>query len=150
MEILFPLLFGTISGLLIILSVFFTIRNSLRLHSWVRVPGTVVRFEETVTGTGKAVKTKHLEASLGGEVVSYPVIEYKTKEGDTHTFTSRIGSSDSSTRDQIRPGTQLRVLYNPAEPTHAITINPGLFWAFPAILGALGLMFAAAVISMLS
>jgi Protein of unknown function (DUF3592) len=147
----FPVLFGFGAFILLSLSIYFLISNLIKLNRWEKAIGKVTKFSKEVTGQGIVlISTEELEASIGGEVVFYPVIEFKDATGKVFTFTSKIGSSDPSSRKSFNPQKELQILYDPKNPTKASIYSSGLFWVPSIVLGILGVLFLAAVVSMLS
>jgi hypothetical protein len=75
----------------------------------------------------------------------YPVIEYISSDGKSHSVQLTEGSSTPS----YEKGDEVTVLYDPAHPLEARIKSFGssaLMWVLPGITGILGIAFLAAVI----
>lgn len=151
MDTIIPNIVLTISTLFIILFLFLTIKNLIKLSAWVKTKGKVIDHTRQISGNGKMiVDNEKVEASIGGEPVYYPVIEFKDSQGSTHTFTSKLGSSDPSTKKNFDKSASLKVIYNPNNPEQASILNFGFFWMPSVVIGVLGLLFLAVYFSMIS
>jgi hypothetical protein len=76
----------------------------------------------------------------------YPVVEFVSKDGRSHTMHMTEGSSAPS----HEVGDEVIVLYNPERPLHARIQSFGssaLMWVLPGITGILGLAFLGGVIA---
>lgn len=95
---------------------------------WVRgassAQGRVLGFAKTLNEEGKDFY--------------YPLIAFKTAEGRTIEFRSKIGRE----RPMYQVNDPVEVLYEPRRPNEAVIRSFGSLWLFPGILTALGLGFA--------
>jgi hypothetical protein len=104
----------------------------------------VVMFRRTKTFVGRAHKSAGEYVSSvgrtnpsGAGVSTYPVVEFKTAEGQQIRFEARAAVALPGRKI----GKSLEVLYDPADPAHAVVNNWVEIWAPALIFAATGLMF---------
>ncbi|NTV14606.1 MAG: DUF3592 domain-containing protein [Desulfobulbaceae bacterium] len=67
----------------------------------------------------------------------YPVVEFKTANGEKVKFT---GSAGNAGGPQLPTGSRVEVLYDPANPSQAWIMSFVQYWLGPAGVTAMGLM----------
>jgi hypothetical protein len=87
-----------------------------------------------IDAVGKVVDIRTSRSSKGGVTYS-PVIEFVSRDGQTHRFTSGYSSS---WRPEI--GKSEPVIYDPARPEDAIEKSAFQMYVFPGIFAAVGLL----------
>ncbi len=101
----------------------------------VRTTGVVVGQEETVTTTSRG-SASH---TYSEEVIDYnPVVEFTGEGGETHRFT---GSTGGEGKPIIETGSEVEVLYDPADPGSAQIASFEQFWLGPVVVAGAGLIF---------
>ncbi len=100
------------------------------------------------TGTVVDVTTKWSNArdpGATGSWLRFPVVQYETAEGRPITFTSRTGTSPSP----YKPGRQVPVLYDPANPRDARINTFMMTGLLPGCLVAFGAFFVVLSVAIL-
>ncbi|MFL5346469.1 MAG: DUF3592 domain-containing protein, partial [Hyalangium sp.] len=67
----------------------------------------------------------------------YPVLRYRTQAGATQEVVSNVGSNPP----RYKEGDSLVVLYDPAQPDNMRIHTVFNVWAFPLLLGGIGVVF---------
>jgi hypothetical protein len=83
----------------------------------------------------------HVKVGKNGGTTYAPVVEFKTPDGETHRFTSRMSSSSAPVQHSPAP-----VLYDPAKPEDAVVENGFDLYGFPSIFILVGLAALAAAL----
>jgi len=91
-------------------------KYKLIYQTYVKVPGVII--------------SRKVSTSMDSEGVVYPVVKYKTNEGEELIIQSRIGVGNLD----YRVGDRMEVFYNPNNPTDAIINIPAARY-LPIILG---------------
>jgi hypothetical protein len=73
----------------------------------------------------------------GQERSYYPVLRYRTQEGSTQEVVSNVGSNPP----RYKEGDSVAVLYDPAQPDNVRIHTAFNVWAFPLMLGGIGVIF---------
>lgn len=101
-----------------------------------RFLASAVRTEGRIVDIG----TRISRTSDGRETWVYsPIVEYRTAQGETRRFEHDVWESRQPTR-----GRSVAVYYDPSNPDDARLKSVFRLWIVPLLVGALGLVFAAA------
>ncbi len=92
-----------------------------------------------VHATGTVAELAEKEGSDNHSTIYYPVVEFTTADGRVMRFESATGSNPS----MYRQGQEVKVLYNPADPAHAMIDSLMELWFAPMLLGFIGSLFSA-------
>ena len=68
----------------------------------------------------------------------FPIVEFKTAEGETIRFTGTSGGVGEALLDT---GTQVNVIYRPADPADALIVEFTQAWLGPLVLSVVGTVF---------
>jgi hypothetical protein len=134
MKWLLLLIFGGIGLAALIGGVMWGQKRQSLVRNGVRAQGKVVAQEE-----GRSPGTKGRVGSYRDASITYnPVVEFVTEAGQTVRFT---GSSGGVGKPLIDTGTEVEVIYDPAEPSHAQIASFTQFWLGPLAVAGSGLVF---------
>ncbi|HSV52810.1 MAG TPA: DUF3592 domain-containing protein [Burkholderiaceae bacterium] len=112
------------------------VRRSVRLlRAEGRAQGRVVRSAEEMVPS----------SSGGSRRYYFPVVEFKTSQGESITFQSGTGRGAATP-----PGTEVTVLFDPERPSDAEISTFMTLWFFPLVTSLFGLPFLAAGLLALS
>ncbi len=104
-------------------------------QSGVRTTGVVVAQEETISA--RTSVGRHLNNSR--EAVNYnPIVEFTDSNGETHRF---VGSTGGEGKPIIETGTEVEVIYDPADPNKAQIGSFEQFWLGPVVIAVCGVIF---------
>ena len=104
-------------------------------QSGARTTGVVVGQEETVSA--RASIGRHLNYSR--EATGYsPIVEFTDNDGEKHRF---VGSTGGEGKPIIETGTEVEVIYDPADPGKAQIGSFEQFWLGPVAVAVCGLIF---------
>jgi len=82
---------------------------------------------------------RHVSSGRNRSVTYAPRVRFILPDGSSHEFTSTMSSSDPD----YSVGEPIKILYDPTKPDEAEVDSFFAIWGGPAILGFLGLTFAA-------
>jgi len=107
--------------------------------------GGVYSFMSTREFLGNAVSANGVVTDLeerwdsdDSSYTYYPRVRFETETGQAHEFTGDVGSSPAS----FDVGEEVRVLFDPADPSGARIDSFMQLWFVSLILGGLGLVFS--------
>lgn len=95
------------------------------------------RFLANARGAQAEVIALQQRLGTGQERSYYPVLRYQTQEGSTQEVVSSVGSNPP----RYKEGDSVDILYDPAEPDNVRIHTTFNVWAFPIILGGIGVIF---------
>jgi hypothetical protein len=135
----------------IILGVFTSVAVLMLLIAFVSSANAILKLASEERAAGHAVEIIERSEYLNEQdrVVQeyyYPVVEFVSQDGRSHSVQMNEGSSAPS----HEVGDEVTVLYNPERPLEARIQSFGssaLMWVLPGITGILGLAFLGAVIA---
>ena len=119
----FGLIFLGVGVLMVVGSIFMAARTRRFLASAQPAQAEVVALQHRL-GTDR-------------ERAYYPVLRYRTQEGSTREVVSNVGSNPP----RYKEGDSVAVLYDPAQPDSVRIHTAFNVWAFPLLLGAIGVVF---------
>jgi hypothetical protein len=104
-------------------------------QSGARTTGVVVGQEETVSARAKV--GRHLSGSQ--ETIRYsPIVEFSDNNAETQRF---VASTGGEGKPIIATGTEVEVIYDPADPSKAQIGSFEQFWLGPVVVAVCGLIF---------
>ncbi len=93
------------------------------------------------------VVSQYTQEEIDNGMSSYPVVEFKTEDGETVRFRGRIGTS--GTVSTHATGKIVDVLYDPDDPAKAQVANFAQFWLMPLLMAIFGgIIFAVGLLVM--
>lgn len=134
----------------IILGVFSGVAVLMLLIAFISSASAILKMNREESAPGRVVEIIERREYVNEQdrVVQdyyYPVVEYISGDGRSHT----VHTTEGSSAPQHEVGDEVTVLYNPERPLDARIQSVGsyaLMWVLPGITGILGLAFLGAVI----
>jgi hypothetical protein len=123
------LIFGGLGLAAIIGGLIWGVRRYALLHSGVRTQGKVVE-------NYKGISIESTGRNPGVIESYYPVVEYRTTQGEAFRFRGSTGSGVP----EFEVGTPVELVYNPKNPAEAQLVNFSQFWLGPVVVIAVGLV----------